>query len=94
MNGFAKGKRANRMLLWGMTDDEDVDMIITSLPYYSMRTYLPDQWIRLWFLGMQAIHITRKAAPAMREYDVWALKDGEKRKDSPHPRQGNVRQRR
>lgn len=22
-----------------------------SPPYYGMRTYLPDQWLRLWFLG-------------------------------------------
>lgn len=27
------------------------DWIITSPPYYGMRTYLPDQWLRLWFLG-------------------------------------------
>jgi DNA methylase len=25
--------------------------IITSPPYYGMRTYLPDQWLRNWFLG-------------------------------------------
>lgn len=25
--------------------------IITSPPYYGMRTYMPDQWLRLWFLG-------------------------------------------
>lgn len=25
--------------------------IVTSPPYYGMRTYLPDQWLRLWFLG-------------------------------------------
>jgi len=25
--------------------------IITSPPYYGMRTYLPDQWLRAWFLG-------------------------------------------
>ena len=25
--------------------------IITSPPYYGMRTYLPDQWLRGWFLG-------------------------------------------
>lgn len=28
--------------------------VITSPPYYGMRTYLPDQWIRLWFLGGKA----------------------------------------
>jgi hypothetical protein len=25
--------------------------VITSPPYYGMRTYLPDQWLRSWFLG-------------------------------------------
>jgi len=25
--------------------------IITSPPYYGMRTYVPDQWMRYWFLG-------------------------------------------
>lgn len=28
-----------------------VQWIITSPPYYGMTTYLPDQWLRLWFLG-------------------------------------------
>jgi hypothetical protein len=27
------------------------DWVITSPPYYGMRTYLPDQWLRLWLLG-------------------------------------------
>lgn len=26
-------------------------LIITSPPYYGMRTYIPDQWIRSWFVG-------------------------------------------
>src|SRR5262249_53047559 len=25
--------------------------VITSPPYYGMRTYVPDQWLRWWFLG-------------------------------------------
>lgn len=25
--------------------------VVTSPPYYGMRTYLPDQWLRHWFLG-------------------------------------------
>ena len=29
----------------------ECNWIITSPPYYGMRTYLPDQWLRLWFLG-------------------------------------------
>jgi len=28
-----------------------VKWIITSPPYYGMRTYVPDQWLRNWFLG-------------------------------------------
>ncbi|WUH98233.1 site-specific DNA-methyltransferase [Spirillospora sp. NBC_00431] len=27
------------------------DLVITSPPYYAMRTYIPDQWLRYWFLG-------------------------------------------
>lgn len=26
-------------------------MVITSPPYYGMRTYVPDQWLRNWFVG-------------------------------------------
>jgi hypothetical protein len=26
-------------------------LVVTSPPYYGMRTYLPDQWLRLWFIG-------------------------------------------
>lgn len=29
----------------------DVDWIVTSPPYYGLRTYRPDQWLRLWLLG-------------------------------------------
>lgn len=28
-----------------------ISWVITSPPYYGMRTYIPDQWLRLWFLG-------------------------------------------
>ncbi len=28
-----------------------VDTVITSPPYYGMRTYIADQWLRHWFLG-------------------------------------------
>ena len=31
------------------------DWIVTSPPYYGLRTYMPDQWIRNWFLGGPAI---------------------------------------
>lgn len=28
-----------------------VSLIITSPPYYGMRTYIQDQWLRMWFMG-------------------------------------------
>jgi hypothetical protein len=31
--------------------DANVGLVITSPPYYGMRTYVPDQWLRGWFLG-------------------------------------------
>lgn len=30
---------------------EKASWIVTSPPYYGLRTYLPDQWLRNWFLG-------------------------------------------
>lgn len=30
---------------------ESASWIITSPPYYGMRTYIPDQWLRNWFVG-------------------------------------------
>lgn len=32
-------------------DVPEARWVVTSPPYYGMRTYLPDQWLRLWFLG-------------------------------------------
>lgn len=32
-------------------DGQFFDWVITSPPYYGMRTYIPDQWLRGWFLG-------------------------------------------
>ncbi|MEL6526615.1 MAG: DNA modification methylase, partial [Chloroflexota bacterium] len=31
--------------------NRSIDWVITSPPYYGMRTYLPDQWLRWWFVG-------------------------------------------
>ena len=33
---------------------ERFSRVVTSPPYYGMRTYLPDQWLRNWFLGGSA----------------------------------------
>ena len=48
-------------VLLGDSRDEDLfrkrlgersfDWVVTSPPYYGLRTYRPDQWLRLWFLG-------------------------------------------
>jgi len=32
-------------------DIPNVSLTITSPPYYGMRTYVQDQWLRMWFLG-------------------------------------------
>lgn len=31
--------------------DKRIGLIITSPPYYGMNTYIPDQWLRNWFVG-------------------------------------------
>ena len=31
--------------------ENKMSWVITSPPYYGMRTYIPDQWLRSWFLG-------------------------------------------
>jgi hypothetical protein len=33
------------------TEETLFDWVITSPPYYGMRTYIPDQWLRNWFVG-------------------------------------------
>lgn len=30
---------------------KDVSVVVTSPPYYGMRTYIQDQWLRMWLLG-------------------------------------------
>ncbi|MCG3206911.1 MAG: hypothetical protein FOGNACKC_00510 [Anaerolineae bacterium] len=34
--------------------DQNITWVLTSPPYYGMRTYVPDQWLRMWFLGGKA----------------------------------------
>lgn len=33
------------------TPEARFDWVITSPPYYGMKTYIPDQWLRNWFVG-------------------------------------------
>lgn len=37
--------------VYNQLDKNRVKWIITSPPYYGMRTYNPDQWLRYWFVG-------------------------------------------
>lgn len=43
----------SRKVGWGklLNDLGQVDWVVTSPPYYGLRTYRPDQWLREWFLG-------------------------------------------
>lgn len=34
-----------------LSSKDKFDWVITSPPYYGMRTYIPDQWLRNWFVG-------------------------------------------
>ena len=31
--------------------DKKISWVVTSPPYYGMNTYVPDQWLRMWFMG-------------------------------------------
>ncbi len=41
-------------------EDESVDLVLTSPPYFNMQTYAWDNWLRLWFLGYDYEDIARK----------------------------------
>jgi DNA modification methylase len=44
------------------TPETRFDCVITSPPYYGMRTYIPDQWLRNWFVGgPDAVDYTNRA---------------------------------
>ncbi len=44
------------------TPETRFDWVITSPPYYGMRTYIPDQWLRNWFVGgPDAVEYTNRA---------------------------------
>ena len=45
--GDSRGKK----LYAHLQIDNGIRWVITSPPYYGMYTYLPDQWLRSWFLG-------------------------------------------
>jgi DNA modification methylase len=41
-------------------EDESIDFVITSPPYFNMQTYAWDNWLRLWFLGYSYKHVREK----------------------------------
>lgn len=53
-----------------LLEHREFDITVTSPPYYGMRTYRPDQWLRNWFVG----------GPAHVEY----REDGQLRHGSPN----------
>lgn len=45
------GDSRDTKLYTNLPGERRVRWVITSPPYYGMKTYLPDQWLRSWFLG-------------------------------------------
>lgn len=45
------GDSRTQQIYTHLRQDIRVHWVITSPPYYGMRTYIPDQWLRSWFLG-------------------------------------------
>jgi site-specific DNA-methyltransferase (adenine-specific) len=41
-------------------EDESIDFVITSPPYFNMQTYAWDNWLRLWFLGYEYEDVARR----------------------------------
>lgn len=53
--------------------DAHVSTIITSPPYYGMETYIPDQWLRSWFLGgSSSVEYTTNGQITHRSRDAFA----------------------
>jgi hypothetical protein len=46
-----RGDARSRSLVRTVCGDERPTLILTSPAYYGLRTYIPDQWLRNWFLG-------------------------------------------
>ncbi len=55
VKGYTLMGDSRSQLLFEMLKDDlgdiEFDTVITSPPYHGMSTYIPDQWIRNWFLG-------------------------------------------
>jgi len=51
---IVKGDSRDSTLYSRFGIDPKIKWVITSPPYFGLRTYLPDQWLRLWFVGGKA----------------------------------------
>ncbi len=56
VRGIATLEDARRLPL----EDESVNLIVTSPPYFNMQTYAWDNWLRLWFLGYDYLEVKSK----------------------------------
>jgi hypothetical protein len=48
---FGNVVHGNSTLASALPSRRDFSVVVTSPPYYGMRTYVQDQWLRNWFLG-------------------------------------------
>jgi hypothetical protein len=55
--------------------EKEVGWIVTSPPYYGMRTYVPDQWLRRWFLGGPS-HVDYSVAGQLSHFSQKEFADG------------------
>ncbi|MCS7135586.1 MAG: DNA methyltransferase [Nitrososphaerota archaeon] len=56
VRGMATMEDARKLTL----EDESVNLIVTSPPYFNMQTYAWDNWLRLWFLGYDYLDVKNK----------------------------------
>lgn len=59
-----RGDSRERMIVRNACARHPPSWVITSPPYYGLRTYGPDQWLRKWFLGGPA-HVSYDAGPQL-----------------------------
>jgi hypothetical protein len=50
-SNIQQGDSRDQSVFLDLVPEKKVKWIITSPPYYGMNTYIPDQWIRNWFVG-------------------------------------------
>lgn len=51
MGNIIRGDSRKKSTYFRLKTNSKINWVITSPPYYGIRTYLPDQWLRCWFMG-------------------------------------------